>query len=217
MTDNTSSYSVLGDRSGAVEAGEPPQTTKQRIPRPLYDVRRWGPSMWHAFHITALIKDMKMENQNVQKESEAWIRALPSVLPCPTCSAHLAELYRKMPLPKPEKDTFKVFQWSVDIHNAVNKRLNKPNVSFEEAAKLYFDKGTNPCTNKNMFMNPKMAEGSSLATSVGSAHGDVSIMDKIQSVYQRFARNELARACILGILAGCASYVVLSSVKKSKK
>lgn len=217
MTDTTSSYSVLGDRSGAVEAGEPSQTTEQRIPRPLYDVRRWGPSMWHAFHITALIKDMKMDNQNVQKESEHWILALPSVLPCPTCSVHLAELYRKMPLPRPEKDAFKVFQWSVDIHNAVNKRLNKPNVSFEEAAKLYFEKGSNPCTNKNMFMNPKKAEGSPLATSVGPAHGGVSIMDKIQSIYTRVTRNELARACILGILVGGASYALLTTVRKTKK
>ena len=42
-------------------------------------------------------------------------------------------------------DIPKVFCWTVDLHNEVNKYLKKPIVSYEEAYKIYSDENIGAC------------------------------------------------------------------------
>jgi hypothetical protein len=60
----------------------------------------------------------------------------PFVLPCGTCGRHFAEVLKESPLPE-TGDIEVLFKWSVDVHNMVNKKLEKPVVSYEEAKEFW--------------------------------------------------------------------------------
>jgi hypothetical protein len=51
------------------------------------------------------------------------------IIPCLSCRQHFEKVLVENPVP----ETGDFFQWSVDVHNIVNKRLGKPEVSYEEA------------------------------------------------------------------------------------
>lgn len=51
------------------------------------------------------------------------------IIPCLSCRQHFEQVLVENPIP--ESDDF--FKWSVDVHNIVNKRLGKPEVSYEDA------------------------------------------------------------------------------------
>jgi hypothetical protein len=91
---------------------------------------QFGPYFWGTLHLACLgggkIKDL--------------VEAFPSALPCPTCSSHFSSVIRSHPFPDDMENPIEVFKWSVDVHNAVNKRLGKPNVSYNDA----FDFWTRP-------------------------------------------------------------------------
>lgn len=193
------------------------------IPRPLYDIRRWGPSMWHSFHVVCMVKDMKQSDTEVQKRTSQWIQALPGVLPCPTCAVHLKELYETMPTPSPTKDEFEVFRWSVEIHNHVNKRLGKPIVSFEDAAKLYFDKGTDPALNQDAFMKKSDYDQAKRSQESMRANVERDPKEKINSIMDSASSAilsptwSLSEAAVLGGVAGLFLFGIIYPVRKLSK
>ena len=58
--------------------------------------------------------------------------------PCDRCRPHIADYLRTHPIPdRSGGDTMYLFKWSVDFHNAVNKRLGKRELSLSEAFAIY--------------------------------------------------------------------------------
>jgi hypothetical protein len=51
------------------------------------------------------------------------------IIPCLSCRQHFEQVLVENPVP--EAGDF--FAWSVDVHNIVNKRLGKPEFSYEDA------------------------------------------------------------------------------------
>ena len=51
------------------------------------------------------------------------------VIPCLSCREHFEQVLVDNPVPDAED----LFNWSVDLHNIVNRRLGKPEVSYEAA------------------------------------------------------------------------------------
>jgi len=83
---------------------------------------KWGPHFWMTLHIACLgCKDYKALAEFV----EGYIY----IIPCLTCREHFEQVLVENPVPE-DGDFFK---WSVDVHNIVNKRLGKPEFSYEEA------------------------------------------------------------------------------------
>lgn len=58
-----------------------------------------------------------------------FVEGFKAVIPCLSCRMHFDSVLTENPVP--EAGDF--FQWSVDVHNIVNKRLGKPEFSYEEA------------------------------------------------------------------------------------
>jgi hypothetical protein len=81
----------------------------------------WGPKLWGILHsVVAGTTKEKIREAN-------WIlHNLESVVPCQECRKHLAE-YRKL-FPIGED----IARWSWGFHQAVNKRLGKEGIPFEE-------------------------------------------------------------------------------------
>jgi hypothetical protein len=65
-----------------------------------------------------------------------YLDALVYLIPCPSCAEHWREI-------APTVDTSSrvaALKWSIDVHNAVNKRLQKPVLSYAEAIRALDDK-----------------------------------------------------------------------------
>jgi hypothetical protein len=78
-----------------------------------------GPLMWGELHTQ-------------QSPNAAWLRGFSSRIPCGSCGAHWRKLLEDRPAVYEPISAWR--RWSVDAHNAVNERLDKPLVSYAEAA-----------------------------------------------------------------------------------
>lgn len=83
---------------------------------------KWGPHFWATLHIACLgCQDYKALSE--------FVEGYVYIIPCLSCRQHFEQVLVENPIP--EADDF--FKWSVDVHNIVNKRLGKPEVSYEDA------------------------------------------------------------------------------------
>lgn len=51
------------------------------------------------------------------------------IIPCLSCRQHFEKVLEENPVP----EAGDYFKWSVDVHNIVNVRLGKPEISYENA------------------------------------------------------------------------------------
>ena len=87
---------------------------------------KWGPYFWGVIHLGCLTGSMTSE----------FIAMYPSVIPCRICGNHFAELIQELPFPE-SRDPMIMFEWSVNAHNKVNARIEKPILSVEEALAIW--------------------------------------------------------------------------------
>ena len=87
---------------------------------------KWGPYFWGVLHLGCLTGSMTPE----------FIAAYPSVIPCGACGRHFAELLKEYPFPD-SRDPDILFEWSVNAHNLVNSRNNKPILTVEQALAVW--------------------------------------------------------------------------------
>lgn len=83
---------------------------------------KWGPHFWMTLHIACLgCQDAKVLVDFVEGYKE--------IIPCLSCREHFEQVLVDNPVPEADD----LFKWSVDVHNIVNKRLGKPEFSYEDA------------------------------------------------------------------------------------
>ena len=83
---------------------------------------KWGPYFWATLHIACL------SCQDYKALAE-FVEGYMYIIPCLSCRQHFEQVLVENPVP--ESGDF--FKWSVDVHNIVNKRLGKPEFSYEDA------------------------------------------------------------------------------------
>lgn len=101
----------------------------------------WGPAMWHSL---ASIAFTYKPNEKTMLDYYDFFSNLGNILPCEKCSIHYKENFIKL------EDSLKIslrqnalapnglFKWVYDLHNLVNKQLNKPNgPTYDEVVKKY--------------------------------------------------------------------------------
>lgn len=83
---------------------------------------KWGPHFWATLHIACLgCQDYKALAE--------FVEGYVYIIPCLSCRQHFEQVLVDNPVP----ETGDFFKWSVDVHNIVNKRLGKPEFSYEAA------------------------------------------------------------------------------------
>lgn len=92
----------------------------------------WGKQAWHFIHIVALSYPNNPSDADKENYS-AFFNSLKHTLPCPICAKHFEENMVKLPIRL--ESTKDLFEWSVDVHNEVNKSNGKKVLSYEEALK----------------------------------------------------------------------------------
>lgn len=94
----------------------------------------WGPITWAYLHLLTFLypskpteKDKAQIKKNFQDVAES--------LPCENCKSHFSEELKN--IDKHNNSMNQLSQWLVEVHNSVNKRLNKPLKNYKDVAKLY--------------------------------------------------------------------------------
>ena len=110
----------------------------------------WGPSLWHYLHIMSFNYPNNPTNQQKTKYME-FIKNLQYTLPCKYCRINLNKNFKVMPLTKKVmKNRFTFSKYVYDLHESVNKMLNKKsNLSYEIVRQRY-ENFRARCTNKNI-------------------------------------------------------------------
>lgn len=96
----------------------------------------WGPSAWATIHLICLGAPEVFKNE--QLSYKKFFDALPYVLPCEKCKQHLIDHLSKTTMDGALAGGRKtLFAWSVQLHNAVNRSLGKPELSVEQALAIW--------------------------------------------------------------------------------
>jgi len=96
----------------------------------------WGPFFWHTMHLVALGYPTKPTYAE-KRAAKEFYESFTHLIPCPVCKLHYADHVKNNPL-TPSLDTrHDLFQWTVRIHNLVNKDLGKPEYLESDAIAFY--------------------------------------------------------------------------------
>jgi len=99
--------------------------------------KTWGKYFWYTIHLTALGYSEKptFEDKIAYK---SFYESIGKVLPCKKCTINFARHFADMPIdPYLIHGKRKLFDWTVYLHNTVNKELGKPQWNTDYAWDFY--------------------------------------------------------------------------------
>jgi hypothetical protein len=96
----------------------------------------WGPRGWYWLH-TAAIGYPARPTRDDARVAFRRIWAFVTHLPCAECRGHATRYVLRRPPNLASTDALQAWVWG--FHNAVNRRLGRPAVSYEEYRRLYAD------------------------------------------------------------------------------
>jgi hypothetical protein len=96
----------------------------------------WGPYGWKFLHFVTFGYPENPSNQD-KLNYKNFFYSLGNVIPCPTCAQHYKQHLNMYPLTDNILSNKKnVINWLIDVHNEVNKSLNKRTYTYEEGINL---------------------------------------------------------------------------------
>ena len=108
----------------------------------------WGPPLWHTLHTISFnypVKPTKEEKDNYY----LYFKSLQGVLPCRYCRDNLKKNWKSLPL---KKSIFKnretLSKYVYDLHELVNKMLNKKSTLSYEQIKDRYENFRSRCLDK---------------------------------------------------------------------
>ena len=123
------------------------QTFKQNYTMSRMSKDQWGRPMWFVIHTYALYSSPVLSKEQKFK-FKAFFSSFQFVLPCPICKEHIKENLIKYKLDPSLETNMTFFDWTVQLHNSVNRSTNKGIFTLNEAKNLYTTKdGSNGSEN----------------------------------------------------------------------
>lgn len=106
----------------------------------------WGKYMWTTLHLIALGYPDEPNTTDKENYRDFYLNFW-RVLPCHKCSINYRRHLKELPIHDYLNNSTSLFEWTVLLHNIVNKELKKREISFDEAyhkyRKLAQNKGDN--------------------------------------------------------------------------
>jgi len=98
----------------------------------------WGPPLWHSLHTMSFNYPVSPTKEQKQ-QYYAFFTSLQWVLPCKYCRDNYKNNLKTLPLNSTVLANRHNFsKWLYDMHNLVNKKLNKPiTLTFEQVRNRY--------------------------------------------------------------------------------
>lgn len=91
----------------------------------------WGPIFWNAMHIVSLAYPATPTDAD-KTGTKAFFESLAIVIPCPVCREHYKEQIREKPIDDALNSKGELILWVWEIHNEVNKMLQKPEMPLDD-------------------------------------------------------------------------------------
>jgi len=114
------------------------------------DPTQWGPHVWATLHTLALRSD----SVQTVDSFHMFIESLQSLLPCDTCQNDYIKWVKQNGKPS----VGNAFEWSVQLHNYVNSKLNKPQITLEAAREAWvLSNCSYSCKSKPTSSNSRMS------------------------------------------------------------
>jgi len=130
----------------------------------------FGRNLWAVIHQVALGAPAVMD----ASQSAAYMSfyaIIPQIIPCRSCGDHLLQTYTEIPIEKSLAGSATLFTWTVDLHNAVNKRLGKPIVTVEQAKAIWMgSQSATPVTANKVPFIPIAAVGVGIVVMLTGAY-----------------------------------------------
>ena len=99
----------------------------------------WGPHGWEFIHSVALGFPIKATAKE-QADYRSFFVNIQHVLPCPVCKDHYRENLKVYSIDEAVLHHQTLFNWTVDMHNEVNKVRGKEEWKYDRAFSHYFHK-----------------------------------------------------------------------------
>lgn len=96
----------------------------------------WGRPTWFVIHTSALYMSSRISESGFA-DYIRFLECLRDILPCEICKSHLRENLKFIDFGKCGRDNISLFKCTWELHNIVNRSLNKPDVDFNEALAVY--------------------------------------------------------------------------------
>jgi hypothetical protein len=109
------------------------------MPATVYlDPKVWGPHYWFFLHTLAMTYPHH-PNAVTKKKYYEFIQNLPLFLPVEEISGEMSRLIDKYPVTPYLDDRDSFVRWMHFIHNKINEKLEKPQISLNEFFVKYYD------------------------------------------------------------------------------
>tara|TARA_B100000795_G_scaffold261382_1_gene238110 strand:- start:406 stop:879 length:474 start_codon:yes stop_codon:yes gene_type:complete len=95
--------------------------------------------LWDLIHTLPFIITTEFSSNYKLKSLIHFFFNKIKFLPCKTCKDHYSLYFKRFPINK-IKTNEDLYRWTVDLHNDVNKRLNKGYVSYDKYRYTYSNK-----------------------------------------------------------------------------
>jgi hypothetical protein len=97
---------------------------------------QWYHCTWSTIHYLALGYP-ELPSPDDKSNYKAFFLALGPVLPCKKCSVNYQRHLQEIPIDPYLANTTTLFEWTVKLHNIVNRENNKPEWTVEQARRHY--------------------------------------------------------------------------------
>jgi hypothetical protein len=99
----------------------------------------WGPHGWKFLHFVCLGYPLFPTPED-KKNYYIFFTSFGKVIPCPICADHFQENLKKHPIDDNVLSTKnKLIEWSINMHNEVNKKNKKKIYTFQEGYDMILD------------------------------------------------------------------------------
>ena len=119
------------------------------------DPKIWGPHYWFFIHTVAMTYPIR-PNAVTKKKYYEFIQNLPLFIPVESISGEFSKLIDKYPVTPYLDNRESLIRWTHFIHNKINQKLEKPQISLSEFYIKYYEEYKSQ--NVNMVEYYKMRE-----------------------------------------------------------
>jgi hypothetical protein len=95
----------------------------------------WGTHIWNYIHSITII-DFVSEQDNLYHSKIAYDYLLNLKFICKKCQKEYEDELLNIDINCLSKSMY-LFEWSWNLHNKINNKLNKKNITYEEALDIY--------------------------------------------------------------------------------
>ena len=102
------------------------------------DPKVWGPHYWFFIHTVAMTYPVR-PNAVTKKKYYELIQNLPLFIPVENMSGEFSKLLDKYPVTPYLDNRESLIRWTHFIHNKINQKLEKPQISLNEFYVKYYE------------------------------------------------------------------------------